>query len=79
MVLLLIMTFGRLGSVSGNLVLPVFMQLSCLAPFLWLVSLMTSEWVPCSKMNINLSKPPLYIVAFLFSLFLKFDDQQALS
>ncbi|EDV49609.1 synaptic vesicle glycoprotein 2A [Drosophila erecta] len=41
MVLLLIMTFGRLGSVSGNMLLPVFMQLSCLAPFLWLCSLMS--------------------------------------
>ncbi|XP_037727424.1 synaptic vesicle glycoprotein 2C isoform X2 [Drosophila subpulchrella] len=59
MVLLLIMTFGRLGSVSGNLLLPIFMQLSCLAPFLWLCSLMC--------------------IAFLFSVFLKVDDQQSLS
>ncbi|KAH8382698.1 hypothetical protein KR009_004841 [Drosophila setifemur] len=41
MVLMLIMTFGRLGSVSGNLVLPVFIQISCWAPFIWLCSLMT--------------------------------------
>ncbi|EDW42707.1 synaptic vesicle glycoprotein 2A isoform X4 [Drosophila sechellia] len=59
MVLLLIMTFGRLGSVSGNMLLPVFMQLSCLAPFLWLCSLMS--------------------IAFLFSLFLKVDDEQSLN
>ncbi|XP_017057402.1 synaptic vesicle glycoprotein 2A isoform X2 [Drosophila ficusphila] len=59
MVLLLIMTFGRLGSVSGNLLLPIFMQLGCLAPFIWLCVLMS--------------------IAFLFSLFLKVDDQQALS
>ncbi|KAH8247550.1 hypothetical protein KR038_006154, partial [Drosophila bunnanda] len=59
MVLLLIMTFGRLGSVSGNILLPVFMQMSCLAPFLWLIVLMS--------------------IAFLCSLFLKFDDQQALN
>ncbi|XP_068153587.1 putative transporter SVOPL [Drosophila tropicalis] len=41
MVLLLIMTFGRLGSVVGNVSLPIFMQISCVAPFLWLCTLMT--------------------------------------
>ncbi|XP_017083587.2 synaptic vesicle glycoprotein 2A [Drosophila eugracilis] len=59
MVLMLIMTFGRLGSMSGNLLLPIFMQLNCLAPFLWLCSLMS--------------------IAFIFSVFLKVDDQQSLS
>ncbi|XP_017104205.2 putative transporter SVOPL isoform X1 [Drosophila bipectinata] len=41
MVLMLIMTFGRFGSVSGNIMLPIFMQMSCLAPFLWLCTLMS--------------------------------------
>ncbi|XP_052849588.1 synaptic vesicle glycoprotein 2C [Drosophila gunungcola] len=45
MVLLLIMTFGRLGSVCGNLVLPIFMQLSCLAPFLCLCALMSMAFL----------------------------------
>ncbi|KAH8414063.1 hypothetical protein KR222_003812 [Zaprionus bogoriensis] len=40
MVLLLIMTFGRLGSVAGNIMLPFFIQICCLAPFLWLSALM---------------------------------------
>ncbi|XP_064547354.1 synaptic vesicle glycoprotein 2B isoform X1 [Drosophila montana] len=40
MVLLLIMTFGRLGSVTGNILLPFFIQMRCWAPFLWLSSLM---------------------------------------
>ncbi|EDV41573.1 uncharacterized protein Dana_GF17440, isoform A [Drosophila ananassae] len=44
MVLMLIMTFGRLGSLSGNIVLPIFMQISCMAPFLWLCSLMAAAF-----------------------------------
>ncbi|XP_030373084.1 synaptic vesicle glycoprotein 2B isoform X2 [Scaptodrosophila lebanonensis] len=40
MVILLIMTCGRLGSVSGNLLLPIFIQINCVAPFVWLCFLM---------------------------------------
>ncbi|EDW38491.1 GL12624 [Drosophila persimilis] len=45
MVILLIMTFGRLGSVAGNILLPVFMQINCPAPFLWLVALMSIAFI----------------------------------
>ncbi|KAH8267624.1 hypothetical protein KR018_009088, partial [Drosophila ironensis] len=41
MVLLMIMSFGRIGSVFGNIVFPICMHLDCVAPFLWLCTLMT--------------------------------------
>ncbi|KAL7729646.1 hypothetical protein ACLKA6_007924 [Drosophila palustris] len=57
MVLLLIMTFGRLGSVTGNLLLPFFIQMSCWAPFLWLTSLMTIAFVISLFLKVDFQQP----------------------
>ncbi|KAH8381635.1 hypothetical protein KR093_009679 [Drosophila rubida] len=57
MVLLLIMTFGRLGSVVGNLLLPMFIQMTCWAPFLWLTALMTIAFVMSLFLKVDFQQP----------------------
>ncbi|BFF89227.1 synaptic vesicle glycoprotein 2A [Drosophila madeirensis] len=57
MVLMLIMTFGRLGSVAGNILLPVFMQISCHAPFLWLVALMSIAFIFSVFLKVDVQQP----------------------
>ncbi|XP_032596478.1 synaptic vesicle glycoprotein 2C [Drosophila grimshawi] len=56
MVLLLIMTFGRLGSFGGNILLPLFIELSCWAPFIWLSSILSIAFVISLFLNIDIQK-----------------------
>lgn len=77
MILLLIMTFGRVGSVTGNILLPLFIKLCCWAPFLWLATLMLSKFLSAPIWTISNAFSPT--VAFTFSLFLNVDVQQSLS
>ncbi|KAH8311003.1 hypothetical protein KR044_003834 [Drosophila immigrans] len=57
MVLLLIMTCGRLGSVAGNLLLPLFIQMTCWAPFLWLAILMTIAFIMSLFLHVDFQQP----------------------
>ncbi|XP_062124873.1 synaptic vesicle glycoprotein 2B isoform X3 [Drosophila sulfurigaster albostrigata] len=57
MVLLLIMTFGRLGSVAGNLLLPLFIQITCWAPFAWLVFLMSIAFLMSLFLKVDFQQP----------------------
>ncbi|XP_023173606.1 synaptic vesicle glycoprotein 2B isoform X2 [Drosophila hydei] len=56
MVLLLIMTFGRLGSVAGNMLLPLFIKINCWAPFLWLFSLMMLAFLMSLFLKVNIKQ-----------------------
>lgn len=81
MVLLLIMTFGRLGSVTGNILLPLFIKINCWAPFVWLTFLMLRKSKNIfSYINLLIMfNFVFFVVSFVMSLFLKVNIKQALN